>query len=100
DILFYLTLYNETYPHPAMPDGAEDAILKGLYRFAPAPEGPSRRATILFSGTAQGAAREAQELLAKDHDVAVEPWSATSYKHLRDEALSTERWNRLHPEDT
>src|SRR5438105_9020919 len=71
DILYYLTLYNETYAHPPMPEGAEEGILKGLYRFALAPEGPTRRATILFSGSAQGAAREAQELLAKDHDVAV-----------------------------
>jgi pyruvate dehydrogenase E1 component len=55
---------------------------------------------VLFSGTAQGAAREAQRLLAADHDVAVELWSATSYKALREDALSAERWNRLHPTDT
>jgi len=83
-----------------MPDGAEPGILKGLYRFAPAPEGPSRRATIVFSGAAQGAAREAQQILAADHDVAAELWSATSYKALREDALSVERWNRLHPTET
>src|SRR5207249_7429549 len=85
DVLYYLALYNETYPHPAMPEGAEEGILRGLYRFAGAPEGPGRRATILFSGSAQAAAREAQELLAQHHDVAVELWSATSYKSLREE---------------
>jgi pyruvate dehydrogenase E1 component len=80
-----------------MPDGAEEGILRGLYRFAPAPDGPSRRATILFSGTAWRAAEEAQRLLAEHHDVAAELWSATSYKALRDDALSCERHNRLHP---
>jgi len=99
DVFYYLTLYNEQYPMPAMPEGAEEGIRKGLYRFAPAPEGPRRRATVLFSGTAQGAAREAQRLLAKNHDVAVELWSAPSYKALREDALAVERWNRLHPTD-
>jgi pyruvate dehydrogenase E1 component len=97
DLFYYLTLYNENYPMPPMPDGAEDGILKGLYRFAAAPEGPSRRASILFSGTAQGAAREAQQLLAEHHDVAVDLWSVTSYKALREDALAAVRWNRLHP---
>ena len=106
DVFYYLTLYNENYTMPAMPadaDGGasvEEGILRGLYCFAPAPEGPSRRATVIFSGTAQGAAREAQSLLATQHDVAVELWSATSYKALREDALSVERWNRLHPTDT
>jgi pyruvate dehydrogenase E1 component len=97
DVFYYLTLYNENYVMPAMPEGAEEGIRRGLYRFAPAPEGPSRQATLVFSGTAQGAAREAQQVLAAEHDVAVELWSATSYKALREDALAVERWNRLHP---
>jgi pyruvate dehydrogenase E1 component len=97
DRFYYLTLYNENYPMPAMPEGIEDGLLRGLYRFAAAPDGPRRRATILFSGSAQGAAAEAQRLLAERHDVAAELWSATSYKALREDALSVERWNRLHP---
>ncbi len=97
DVFYYLTLYNENYPMPPMPEGATDGILRGLYRFAEAPDGPVRRATILFSGTAQGAAREARQLLAEDHDVAAELWSATSYKALREDALTATRWNRLHP---
>src|SRR5436309_6209774 len=68
-----------------------------MYRFSPALEGPARRATILFSGSAYGAATEAQKLLAENHDVAAELWSVTSYKNLREDALSAERWNRLHP---
>jgi pyruvate dehydrogenase E1 component len=97
DVIYYITLYNETYPQPPMPPGAEEGILRGIYRFAPAPEGPGRRATILFSGSACGAALEAQRLLAEHHDVAVELWSVTSYKALREDALRAERWNRLHP---
>jgi pyruvate dehydrogenase E1 component len=99
DRFYYLTLYNENYPMPPMADGVADGVVRGLYRFAAAPEGPSRRATILFSGSAYGAAVEAQRLLAADHDVAAELWSATSYKALREDALAAERWNRLHPTD-
>ncbi len=98
DRFYYLTLYNENIEMPPMPEGAEEGIVRGLYRFAAAPEGPRRRATILFSGAAYGAAAEAQRLLAQDHDVAAECWSATSYKALREDALSVERWNRLHPD--
>ncbi|MGE3620580.1 MAG: pyruvate dehydrogenase (acetyl-transferring), homodimeric type [Acidimicrobiia bacterium] len=98
DVIYYLALYNENYPMPAMPEGADRGAVEGLYRWATAPEGPSHRATILFSGTAQGAARAAQAELAERWDVAAELFSATSYKRLREEALTTERWNRLHPE--
>ncbi|HUQ63294.1 MAG TPA: pyruvate dehydrogenase (acetyl-transferring), homodimeric type [Acidimicrobiales bacterium] len=99
DVFYYLTLYNENYSMPSMPPGAEEGIRRGLYRFSPAPSKGRRRATIIFSGTAQKAAREAQQLLAEKHDVAAELWSATSYKSLREDALSVERWNRLHPND-
>jgi pyruvate dehydrogenase E1 component len=97
DDFYYLTLYNENYAMPEMPAGVEDGVLRGLYKFSPAPEGPSRHATILFSGVAWKAALEARDMLAADHDVAAECWSATSYKQLREDALSAERWNRLHP---
>ena len=97
DIFYYITLYNENYLMPPKPEGADPGILAGLYRFAPAPAGPSRRATILFSGSASQAALEAQRLLAEHHDVAAELWSVTSYKALREDALEVERHNRLHP---
>jgi pyruvate dehydrogenase E1 component len=97
DCFFYLTLYNENYEMPEMRPGIDGEIVRGLYKFADAPEGPSRRATILFSGPAWRAAMEARDLLAAHHDVAAECWSATSYKALREDALDVERWNRLHP---
>jgi pyruvate dehydrogenase E1 component len=97
DVLYYLTLYNENYAMPAMPEGVEAGLLRGLYRFAPAPSDPSTRATIVFSGSAYGAAQQAVADLAEHFDVGAELWSATSWKGLREDALSTERWNRLHP---
>ncbi|MEP7203743.1 MAG: pyruvate dehydrogenase (acetyl-transferring), homodimeric type, partial [Ilumatobacteraceae bacterium] len=104
DVFYYITLYNENYPMPIMPEGdpaeVRAAIMRGLYRWAPAPEGPSRNATLLFSGSAQGAARHAAAELAEHFDVGVELWSATSYKRLRENALEVERWNRLHPSST
>ena len=99
DVFYYLTIYNENYVQPAKPEGCDEGIMRGLYKWADAPQGASRRATILFSGSAQRAAREAQAELAEQFDVAAELWSATSYKALREDAMSVERWNRLHPED-
>src|SRR5262249_8227454 len=102
DCFYYLTLYNENYPMPAMPDGVEEGIVRGLYRFQRSPaagqEG-ANPAQILASGTAMLAALDAQRMLGEEYGVAADVWSATSYKTLRDEALSTERWNRLHPTD-
>src|SRR5437764_8753666 len=99
DVFYYLTMYNEPYKQPEMPEGAAEGIVRGAYKFADAPEGCRNRATILFSGPAQGPAREAQQLLAEHHDVGAELWSVTSYKALREDALSAERWNRLHPSE-
>jgi pyruvate dehydrogenase E1 component len=104
DVIHYLTLYNENYVMPPIPEESRDAIeagiLEGAYRWSPAPEGPELHATILFSGTAQGAARAAQAELAERWGVGAELWSVTSYKKLREEALTAERWNRLHPTES
>ena len=100
DVFYYVTLYNETYPMPAQPDGVEEGILRGLYLLRPAIVERAHRVQILASGTAMLAALEAQRLLADDHDVGADVWSATSYQQLRNDALSVERWNRLHPTET
>ena len=97
DIFYYITIYNENYEMPARPDHVTDQdIISGLYQFSHAPE-RSNRAAILFSGAMQGVAHEAQAELASEWDVGVELWSATSYKRLRENALSAERHNRLNP---
>jgi len=97
DCFYYLTLYNENYPMPAMPDGVEDGIVRGLYRYRAAAEERELHATLLGSGTMLREVLEAQRMLLEDHDVAADVWSATSYKLLREDALDAERWNRLHP---
>jgi pyruvate dehydrogenase E1 component len=99
DVFFYLTLYNENYLQPPRPEGSEEGIVAGIYRWAEAPAGSLLRAAILFSGTAHLAARQAQAELAEHYGVGAELWSVTSYQKLRDEAIATERWNRLHPAD-
>ncbi len=98
DVFYYLTLYNENYSQPAKPPDVDRGIIDGLYRWAEAPEGTDTDLAILFSGTANLAAREAVRDLAEHYGVGAELWSATSYKSLREEALSAERWNRLHPD--
>ena len=97
DIFYYLTVYNENYSQPPKPEGVDDGIIAGLYPWAPAPEGVERRGAVLFSGSANLAARAAQRELAERFGIGVELWSATSYKALREEAMAVDRWNRLHP---
>ncbi len=98
DVFYYITLYNENHAMPPMPEGVEEGVLRGLYRYQAAAEPRRHRVHILASGTAMLAALEAQQLLAEHHDVAADVWSATSYQQLRNEALDVERWNRLHPQ--
>jgi pyruvate dehydrogenase E1 component len=104
NIFYYLTVYNEPYAQPGEPSSfpggpaaLEQAILRGLYRYAPATAGPGPRAQILASGVAVREALRAQELLAADWGVAADVWSATSWTELRREALACESWNVLHP---
>ena len=99
DCFYYLTLYNENYVQPPMPEGVEDGIVRGLYKYRSVDGERSHRAQILGSGALLLGALEAQQMLADDWDVAADVWSATSYKLLREDALACERWNRLHPTD-
>ena len=96
DVFYYLTLYNENYVMPPR-RGGRGRHHRGPLPLGAGPRGLGTAATILFSGTAQGAARFAQDELAEHFGVGAELWSATSYKRLREEALAVERWNRLHP---
>jgi pyruvate dehydrogenase E1 component len=97
DVFYYITLYNENYVMPPMPDGVKEGILAGLYPFQLAQDQLKHRAQLLGSGSLMGEVLRAQELLAEHHDVSADVWSATSYQQLRREALEVERWNRLHP---
>ncbi|QXE37252.1 pyruvate dehydrogenase (acetyl-transferring), homodimeric type [Streptomyces sp. GMY02] len=92
DVFYYLTVYNEPMPQPAMPEGVEEGIVKGLYRFregTPA-AADSPRTQLLASGTAIHWALEAQELLAADWGVTADVWSATSWSELRRDAMEAD----------
>ncbi len=98
DVYYYLSLYNENYAMPAMPDGAEPGILKGLYRVRAAPT-PGVDAQIFGSGPMLHCALRAQEILAERYGVAAQVWSATSYQQLFRDGRRVERHNRLHPSE-
>jgi pyruvate dehydrogenase E1 component len=97
DRFYYLTLYNENYPMPPMPQGVTEGILKGIYRIRGAESGEAQ-AQLFGSGPILNEALRAQRILAEKYEVAADVWSVTSYNELRREALRVERWNRLHPD--
>ncbi len=97
DIFYYLTLMNENYHHPAMPDGVEEGILRGMYPLRESTvDGP--QVQLLGSGTILNEALAAADLLENDFGVAADVWSVTSFTELRRDGLEVERWNMLHPE--
>ncbi len=98
EIFYYITVHNENYEMPAMPDRPDvrDGILNGLYKFKTGEQGLKHKAQILGSGSIIREALRAQEILKK-YDVSADVWSATNYKRLRSEALNAQRWNMLHP---
>jgi pyruvate dehydrogenase E1 component len=105
NVFYYLTVYNEPITQPAEPEGVDvPGLLKGLYRYAPAPAvgdgaqaSGAARAQILASGSSMSWALKAQQLLAQDWGVAADVWSATSWLELRRDAVAAEEHNLLHP---
>ena len=100
DVFYYITLMNENYQHPAMPDGVEEGIVKGMYLFR---EGTSTKADaprvqLLGSGTILQEAIAAADLLEQDWNVAADVWSAPSFTELGRDGIAAERWNMLHPD--
>jgi pyruvate dehydrogenase E1 component len=99
DVFYYVTLMNENYEHPPMPDGVEDGIRRGMYLFSAgdAPTGTGPRVQLLGSGTILREVLAAADLLATDFGVAADVWSVPSFTELRRDGLAAERWNMLHP---
>ncbi|MEE9356765.1 pyruvate dehydrogenase (acetyl-transferring), homodimeric type [Candidatus Vondammii sp. HM_W22] len=97
NIFYYITVMNENYQQPAMPEGTEAGILKGMYLLK---EGrrKKKRVQLMGSGTILREVIAAAELLDKDFNVSADIWSVTSFNQLRREGLDVERWNMLHPE--
>jgi pyruvate dehydrogenase E1 component len=94
-VFYYITCMNENYAHPAMPEGAADGILKGMYRLREG-SGNGPRVQLLGSGTILRETIAAAELLEQDYGVVADVWSVTSFSELRREALSVTRWNDRH----
>ncbi len=105
DIFYYVTVMNENYVHPAMPEGVTDGILRGMYllRKSALASGSGSKANatprvrLFGSGTILRESLAAAEILESEYGVAADVWSVTSYTELRREGMSIERWNRLHP---
>jgi pyruvate dehydrogenase E1 component len=102
DVFYYITVMNENYTHPAMPEGVEKGILRGMYLFAEGAAGKAKknqlRVQLLGSGTILREVIAAAEMLEKDYGVAADIWSVTSFNELRRDGLDAQRWNTLHPE--
>jgi pyruvate dehydrogenase E1 component len=99
-IFYYITVMNEQYEMPAMPDGVREGIIKGLYRLKPASNGTAKlKAQLLGSGAILNEVLAAQKLLEK-YDVAADVWSVTSYNELYRDGHACDRWNMLHPGET
>ena len=97
-IFYYITVMNEPYAMPAMPDGAREGILKGMYRYRASEVKRSKlRAQLFGSGAILREALKAQEILGEKYGVSADVWSVTSYKSLYYDGIDTERWNMLHP---
>ncbi len=100
DLIYYLTVTNETYRMPAMPEdkGVREGVLRGMYRFRKsARDGGDKKAHLLGSGAILNEAIKAQKVLEEKYDVAADVWSVTSYKELYQDAIDCDRWNLLNP---
>ena len=98
DCFYYVTVMNENYAQPPLRAGAEQDIIKGMYRFREAAAAAESPVRLVGSGTILREVIAAADLLASDWDVDAEVWSATSFSELARDASRVERWNRLHPE--
>jgi pyruvate dehydrogenase E1 component len=98
NIFYYITMMNEFYEMPPIPEGVKDGILKGMYRYKASEQGGNKtRVNLMASGTILNEAVKAQQILQSKYDVAADVWSVTSYKELYADGLETDRWNILHP---
>jgi len=97
DVYYYLTLMNENYAHPDMPMGAEEGIIKGLYRFSKTAKPAKKHVNLMGSGTILVQAIKAAELLKEDFGVTSDIWSATSFNELARDGQDAARHNRLNP---
>ena len=97
DVYYYITVMNENYVHPDMPEGSREGILRGMYLLRDAGSSKGPRVQLMGSGTILREALAGAELLEKEFGVAADVWSVTSFNELRRDGLAAQRWNMLHP---
>ncbi len=97
DVFYYLTVMNENYVQPALPEGAEEGILRGIYLLREGTSGDGPRVQLLGSGAILREVIAGAELLEAEFGVSADVWSVTSFTELRRDGLAAERWSRLHP---
>ncbi|MDG1225726.1 MAG: pyruvate dehydrogenase (acetyl-transferring), homodimeric type, partial [Burkholderiales bacterium] len=99
DVFYYITVMNENYNHPELPEGVEDGVVRGMYKL-PRPKGKkASKVQLLGSGTILLEVIAAQKLLKEDFNIVADVWSCTSFNELRRDGISTARWNMLHPDE-
>ncbi|HET7314197.1 pyruvate dehydrogenase (acetyl-transferring), homodimeric type [Salinisphaera sp.] len=98
DVFYYLTMMNENYTHPAMPEGIEDDIIAGMYKFSESGTDKDNQVNLLGSGTILREVIAAAEMLEEEFDVGATVWSAPSFPALKRDGADVDRWNMLHPE--
>ena len=96
---YYITTMNENYVQPAMPEGVEDGIIRGIYNLRRSSSREALRVQLLGAGTILREVEAAAEILERDYQVAADIWSLTSVNELQREGKAVDRWNLLHPED-
>jgi pyruvate dehydrogenase E1 component len=97
DVFYYVTVMNENYEHPGMPEGAEEGIVRGMYLLREGGGKGGPRVQLLGSGTILNEVLAAADLLREDHGVTADVWSVTSFTELGRDGQETDRWNMLHP---
>ena len=98
-VFYYITVMNESYVQPPMPDGVAEGILRGIYRLRTHAGDPAKHVRLLGSGTILREVERAAELLCEEHGITVDVYSVTSFNELAREAQDVERWNTLHPDE-
>ncbi len=99
DVFYYLTTMNENYKQPAMPEGVEEGILKGIYKLDTVDAANDYKVKLLGSGTILEQVRQAADILASEYGVKSDVYSVTSYNEITREAQDVERYNLLHPDE-
>jgi pyruvate dehydrogenase E1 component len=98
NIFYYITVMNENYQHPDMPNDVEEGILKGMYCLQKGKRKSTKQVDLLGCGTILREVIEAARLLRDDYDITADIWSVTSFTELRRDGLAAERYNRMHPD--